>query len=256
MLFSGDAALSREYLRRHNFQSFLPQEAIGRLRLCSFSDGEYLCREGEAAGFLHFLVDGRCKVTRFLGNGKESLICFYRNFAVLGEVELIDGLFRKNSPLTECWPLPEVEDASAATTNVQAIGPCWCLCLPMESAQETLMDSAFFLRYLCGHLSQKLTRSIRNLSISLNYPVDERLASYIACVCQGEFFQDNYTHLAEYLGCSHRQLLRVLHRFCEEGILEKRQRAYRILDRERLKGLAGDIYPFPQKNRKKAVRTS
>ncbi len=83
-----------------------------------------------------------------------------------------------------------------------------------------------------------------SMSINLNYPVDQRLASYIFRSCQGQehSFRANYTHLAEYLGCSHRQLLRVLGRFRAEGLLEKGETGYRVLNMERLEKLAGDLY--------------
>lgn len=225
MILSQNAARRQACLLRHDFSGFLSPSAIKALSLYHFSDGEYLCREEEPTRYLHFLVDGRCKVARFLQNGKESLICFYHNFAILGEVELICGL-------------------PSSINSVQALGSAWCLSLSMEAAEDLLMKDPLSLRFLCSHLSRKLMQSNRNLSISLNYPVDQRLASYIYCSCQNreKFFQANYTHLAEYLGCSHRQLLRVLHRFREEGFLEKAGSAYRIIDMDALERLAGDIY--------------
>lgn len=241
MLLSQSTDKRQRYLLLHNFQRFLPASAIEQLQLYSFYDGEYLCQEGENARFLYFLVDGRCKVTRFLNNGKESLLCFCHNFAVVGEFELVHCFSMKSRLQPDSQPISQLA-ALTVKTNVQAIGPVWCLCLPLTAAQELLTDSPLFLRFLCEHLCQKLIRNTHNLSISLNYPVDERLASYIYCTCQNNFFQDNYTHLAEYLGCSHRQLLRVLRRFCEEGILKKEDHAYHIADGERLKKLAGDIY--------------
>lgn len=234
MIISCNTIKYQEYLRIYRFESFLQREILRKLQLCSFRDGEYLCREGEPCDYLYFLVDGRCKVTRFLNNGKEALICFYHDFAVLGEIELIQS-FRMIGQQTP-------EQKSVTRTNVKAIGPVWCMRLPLAATQGVIMESPPFLRFLCEHLSQKMIRSNRNMSISLNYPVDERLASYICCSCQEGIFQENHTHLAEYLGCSHRQLLRVLHQFCEEGLLKKERHFYRIADEERLRKLAGDIY--------------
>ncbi len=230
MVFSQNVPRRQSYLIRHNFSQFFPPQVIQALRLCRFSDGEFLCREGEPTLYLHFLVDGRCKVARSLHNGKEALICFYQNFAILGELELI------------CGPAPGGSFPSINT--VQATSPVWCLSLPIATAQSLLLNDPLSLRFLCSYLCQKLMSSNRNLSISLNYPVDQRLASYIFCSCQDQQvpFQANYTHLAEYLGCSHRQLLRVLRRFREEGVLKKEGHAYYIIDMDALKKLAGDIY--------------
>ena len=214
MDLSQNAALRQTFLLRHNFSQFLPPAAIQALRLYRFSDGEYLCREGDPTRYLLFLVEGRCKVTRSLQNGKESLICFYQDFAILGELELICAL----SPIAEP--------------------------LPINAAQTLLTEDILFLRFLCPRLAQKLMQSNQTLSINLHYPVDQRLASYIfrSCPTPESLFQENHTHLAEYLGCSHRQLLRVLRRFREEGILKKEGDVYRVMDVDRLKSLAGDIY--------------
>lgn len=225
MILSSDEPRRQRYLLLHNFEQFLPPQAIQALLLHHFSDGEYLCRENEPALFLHLLVEGRCKGSRFLQNGKESLICFYHDFAILGEVELIGG-------------------HPNFINTIQAQGPVWALSLPRKTAEDFLMHDPLPLRFLCSHLAQKLMQSNLNLSISLNYPVDQRVASYIYCSCQdrGNLFQANYTHMAEYLGCSHRQLLRVLGRFRQEGLLEKEGHSYRILDPSGLEQLAGDIY--------------
>ena len=230
MVLSQNTGQRQGFLSRHNFSQFLPPAAVQALRLYYFSAGEYLCREGDPTSFLLFLAEGRCKVTRSLPNGKESLICFYQDFAILGELELICA------PSSATAPPPLIN-------TVQAIGPVCCLALSIDTAQA-LLEDPLFLRYLCPRLAQKLMQSNQNLAINLHYPVDQRLASYIfrSCPSPETLFLENHTHLAEYLGCSHRQLLRVLRRFREEGLLQKEKSAYRILDMARLEKLAGDIY--------------
>lgn len=231
MILSQNTGQRQDFLSRHSFSQFLPPAAIQALRLYCFSAGEYLCREGNPTSFLLFLVEGRCKVTRSLPNGKESLICFYQNFAILGELELICTL----SPAAAPPPL---------INTVQAIGPVCCFALSIDTAQTLLLEDPLFLRYLCPRLAQKLMQSNQNLAINLHYPVDQRLASYIfrSCPSPETLFLENHTHLAEYLGCSHRQLLRILRRFREEEILKKEGNAYRIMNVDRLESLAGDIY--------------
>lgn len=224
MKLSKDRRRLEQYIQTHGVRSFLPEEAVERLELCCFSGGEYLCREGEPARWLYLMADGHCKVTSVLANGREAQICFYRTFAVLGEFELIEGR------------------EAVTGTNAQAVDETWCLRLPVDTMRETLMNSVPFLQFLCRGMCAKAMRTNRNFSINLNYPVVQRVAGHIVCTAKDGRFKDNYTHLAEYLGCSHRQLLRTLRRLCEEGILSKTDREYRIVDENRLNELAAERY--------------
>ena len=92
------------------------------------------------------------------------------------------------------------------------------------------------------HIGLTAQRS-QNLTLSLSSSVSQRAASYILATARGGVFRDNHTHLAEFLGCSHRQLLRVLGRLCEQGILCRLEGGgYRVADAARLSSLSGGVY--------------
>ncbi|MGM9986455.1 MAG: cyclic nucleotide-binding domain-containing protein [Bacillaceae bacterium] len=210
------------YIEKFQLEDLLPPPIFTQIQLCLFEKGAYLCKEGEELPFLYLLVEGKCKVTKYLSNGKEQLLSFYHTFSVLGEFELIEK--------------------TTAKTNVQAIDNAYCLCIPVATTREFLMSSPSFMQFLCSYLCRKMIRNNQNSSINLNYTVEQRVASYIICTHQKTYFKDNYTHLAEYLGCSHRQLLRVLSKLCELEILKKEDGYYKVLDMDQLEGLAGDVY--------------
>lgn len=210
------------YIRKYKLYEIIPEVALKEMKLCSIEKGEYIFREGDEVTFFYLLVEGKCKVTKFLGNGKEYLLCFYDTFSVLGEFELIDK--------------------TLAINNVKAIDKIYCLAIPVALTREYLINSISFMKFLCSYLCKKIVRTNHDNSINLNCTVQQKVASYILCTQKNNYFKDNHTHLAEYLGCSHRQLLRVLRKFCKEGLLKKEADFYIILEIKSLQNLAVDVY--------------
>ncbi|WP_346353371.1 cyclic nucleotide-binding domain-containing protein [Azotosporobacter soli] len=220
-----------KWIERYRLADILPSSVLAALTLRRFSHGEFLLREGQPTTALYFLVAGSCKAVKDLGNGKESLLCFNRSFTLLGELELIAGI------------------ASDAKHSVEAVSEVLCIVLPTAATRESLLAHTPFLRFMTALLCHKLIRNNQNQSINLHYTVEQRLASYILCSQDQHCFRENHTRLAGYLGCSHRQLLRAIRHFCEQGWLAKDDVGYRICNPSALSASAGnDLYetqPFP-----------
>lgn len=220
-----------KWIDRYRLADILPSSVLAALELRRFAHGEFLLREGHPANALYFLVAGNCKAVKDLGNGKESLLCFNRSFTLLGELELIAGI------------------ASEAKHSVEAVSEVSCLVLPTAATRESLLSYTPFLYFITTLLCHKLARNNQNQSINLHYTVEQRLASYILCIHNQNCFHENHTRLAGYLGCSHRQLLRAIRHFCEQGWLTKDGVGYHICNPSALFASAGnDLYetrPFP-----------
>ena len=71
------------------------------------------------------------------------------------------------------------------------------------------------------------------MSASL-YSGEERLCAYILQTSHNGIFSDILTDTACSVGMSYRHMFRLLNHLCEDGVLEKRENGYRILDRESL----------------------
>lgn len=210
------------YIEKNNISSIFSKEIISKMQLYFLKKGEYVCKIGDRLDYLFFIVRGKCSVFQELANGKTLLICFYEDFQVLGEFEFFDN--------------------NSGKTNIQTIEDTHCLAIPLQVYKEELMNDNKLLRFLCLSMCKKLERSDKNNSINLLYFLENRLASYILSIQKDNYFCSNYTHLAEYLGVSHRHLLRTLADFCGKGLLEKREGKYYINDMKGLRELARDFY--------------
>lgn len=200
----------------------LSAEIFRQMKLCVFPKGEFIFREGEEAEFLYIILSGNCRVFKTLENGKIFLICCYKDIQVLGEFELFGG--------------------TEAKTSIQALSDTFCLAISAVRFQELLLSDIKFLQFVCRHTCAKVERNNVNTGINLLYTLEQRLAGYVLVMQNNGLFSENHTMVAEYLGCSHRHLLRTLNLLCEHGGLEKAGTAYRVLDFAALEALAGEVY--------------
>ena len=56
---------------------------------------------------------------------------------------------------------------------------CVCLGISISLYQDFILNDFIFMRYLAETIAHKLYNSNQNSSISINYPVENRLASYL-----------------------------------------------------------------------------
>ena len=80
------------------------------------------------------------------------------------------------------------------------------------------------MKTIAKNLASKLSKSTQNQSISLNYPVENRLAAYFIVSHKNSIVQDNFVVVAELIGCSYRQLQRVLKLFLDKKYIKKIKR--------------------------------
>lgn len=216
------------YVQRYGLDSLLSLDLRQELRLLRKMPGEIIIQAGDPVGNILFLVEGRSKVFSTLDNGQSVLAAFYAPFDVLGEAELFSS---------ERYAL-----------TVQAITDTVCLGIPMAAIRKAADRNGRLFMYLCGRLGMKLlTRNLAE-SINLRYPVENRLASFLLTSTDEEgriLGTDDLGELADFLGASYRQLARVVRRFRNEGIMDRSRGRIRVLDRARLKPLAGDLYVRP-----------
>lgn len=214
------------YISRFNMNEIFSIDMKPYMQLFFFNKNEHICKSEEKIDYLFFFVHGKAKVYSTLSNGKSLLLCFYKPFKVIGELEFIDF--------------------ETADSNIQVIEETYCVGIPMEKIRELLLDDPKFLRYMCSSLGEKLIRLSNYSSINLLYPLENRLASYILAVTDFNenniTFDGNLSEVSELLGTSYRHLLRTLNLLCKQKIIKKNNHYYEIADKILLQKLAGDLY--------------
>lgn len=218
------------YINKYNITQYFSTDMSEYLHLYYWKKGEHICYEEDDVDYLYFFVKGKAKIYITLKNGKSLLLCFYENFKVIGDLEIMN-----NKP---------------STASVELIEDSYCIGIKKEIVQQKLLNDVLFLQFITTSLSIELERSSKNSSINLLYPVENRLASYILATSEKSsinhqeewIFQENLTHLAELLGTSYRHLHRSLERLIQDGVIIRTQHYFFITDMLKLKKLAADLY--------------
>ena len=225
MIILNDEKTKQRHINRYQIDKIFSSDITDEMKLLLFRKGDMLCREGEKLDYLLFLTQGRAKSYISLQNGKHLLICFYEDFEVMGDVELLG--------------------TDLASGSMEAVEDTYCIGIPMSTVNPGLMDDSRFLRFICKSLGDKLHRSSHNSSINLLYPLESRLAGYILKTSEKRdriYFEVNLSETAQLLATSYRHLLRTVDRFCEAGYLRRCEGCYEVMDQESLTAMSAEVY--------------
>lgn len=225
-----ESKLINYYLKHYKLWEIIDESLRENLRFYRFKPGEHLVVSDEILEYFYFMVEGKAKVYSLLENGKSLLVRFYKPLEIIGEMELFSNM--------------------RSISNLQAISEVHCLGIRSDIIRETCISNNKMLEYFCRSLSGKLLNFNISSSINLSYPLENRLASYLMAVSVNEetapiveqMFTENMTELADLLGCSYRHLTRTVRTFIDEGIISKNKKHIEILDGDKLKDLAKEIY--------------
>lgn len=230
MIKINDLKLLDKYILKYGITDIFTNDMKPLMELFLFKKNEHICRESEDINYLFFFVKGKAKVYTTLSNGKSLLLCFYQDFKILGDLEIINP--------------------QNASSSVQVIEDAYCIGISLENARTYLLNDVKFLRFMCDSLGEKLNRCSKNSSINLLYSLQNRLASYILATGErvnnnGEMiieFDENLTEISELLGTSYRHLLRTLDLLCLKELIRKKHNHFQVIDEINLRKLAADLY--------------
>lgn len=223
-----DSNLLKFYINKYSLHNYLNKNLLNYLEIHTFNKNEFLCALNEKLFYMYFLVDGKYKVTSLLSTGKSLLLCFNTPLSIMGDIELIEN------PYADC--------------NVQALESCICLALPLDKIKEYGYNDPIFLRFIISSLQKKLRRNSSYMSINVLYPIENRFASYLISSLPSKSSEeifvdiDGINNLADLLGSSYRHLNRVIKNLSDKGIISKNKNTIEILNINKLKALAQDLY--------------
>lgn len=216
-----DPQKTSDYIQRFNIDHLFSDNINHIAEIHTFQKDDYLMRMGDSLEYYYFLVHGRVKLSYLFENGKATVVKFYHPLKALGDIELIH-----DEPIT---------------TDVLALSEVHCVALPAAYLREHFLNDPKFLRHLVTSLSLKLHATVNNLSYNVNYPLINRLASYLIDQpqCDGKIeLITSYIEIAEFLGTTYRHLNRILNQLSAEAIIEIRDKSIVILDNKALEELA------------------
>lgn len=218
--------LLKRYLKQYDFAAIFPHLEDMPFLLQYYEANEPILNEGEEIPALLYLVEGKIKATGSVGNGRSLLLRFSHPLAVMGDIEFV-----RHIPVQ---------------SQITAVSDCYFIAVSFQYLRKYEMDNAAFLRHLLTHVTYKLQTNTAASRVNLLAPVDQRFASYLLSVMEGNHFaldmqSATVSDLAELLGTSHRHLNRVIKHLAESGIIERERRTIRVLDVAALEQLSEGV---------------
>ena len=213
------------YLNELKKREILHEDNYQYIEIIELNKDDYLLHQGEHLDHIYILLKGKVKVNHINANGNSMLCSFNSPYSIIGDLEFIT-----QSPIIN---------------NVIAYEDCICATISLSKFYKILMNDVFFMKMIARNLANKLSKSTQNHSISLNYPVENRLAAYFVVSQKDYIVQDNFVVVAELIGCSYRQLQRILQLFLDKKYIKKIKRGtYQIINSNALNLLGEDVYQF------------
>lgn len=224
MEYINDKKLLGKYFDEYGLDELLTPKARDMAEMVRFSPGEEILSTDETLESYYIFVEGRLKVYSIQENGRYLLLKFYSGFDTLGDIELISGM--------------------KISSTVVAVKESILIRIPAARLKALVYNHPPFLRYSVENLGKKLHDLSKHSAHNLLYPLRNRLASFIYVQLEDSelVMPDKLVDVAEYLGTTYRHLSRELNSLEREGVVCRKGRRIKVLDRSKLEELAGNIY--------------
>lgn len=194
----------------------LDSKQLKDISIQTYPFGKTILHEGDVCDVLMIVVSGKAKVGKTAPNGKDLILCFYVEDGMIGDMELFSN-------------------QNIVSSSVTVMDELTCIVIPVEENKEYLKNNLEFVRTATFELSKKLYASSESVVESTLYTAEIRLCRYILSAQVKGTFRDIMKDVAYSVGISYRHLYRMIGKLCKEGILEKKESGYKILDFEALK---------------------
>lgn len=210
-LFSGLSRSQRERLA-----------GISRIR--SYSKGQTIFSEGDAATTLYIVIEGRVRIFKLSPEGKEQILHMAEAGEPVGEGALFSGR-----------SFPAYAGANSG---------CRLLVMPRDALMTAIREDPSVAFSMLSVLSTRLRRFVHLIEGLSLKEVPSRLASYLLFLNERHQGMGRFTlemskgHLASFLGAAPETLSRILGRMEAAGIIESQGAHITIVDQSQLKAIA------------------
>jgi len=223
-----DRELFEHYLDAFQIKSIFNEQITLHLSLYSYEQGETICNQGQPSEYLFLLVKGKIKIYTTSTEGKTLILSFKRPLDLVGDIEYVRGTDIQNT--------------------VEAVSPVYMIGVHYQWLRKYGRDHAPLLKFLLDIITRKFYIKSNSMSYNLLYPVKVRLASYLLSISfdesdvlfTGELSAISLKDVANLIGTSYRHLNRVIHQFCEDGLIERSRGYIKVKDRQGLSVMASD----------------
>ena len=177
--------------------------------------GESVIRQGDPADYLRIIVSGTVNMPVQSSNGKSFLNMYALNNCMFGVMELLtnDTVYMKSA---------------VAVTKVKVAA------LTFPRARILLRKNNIFCLRVAEELACQLDRSSREILSARTRSAEERLCFYLLEHAEGDLYKATITSTADATGVTYRHTMRLMKKLCEDNLLIKEGKCYRIIDRENL----------------------
>lgn len=202
------------------------QELTSSLLVCSFQPNEYILKAGDKIDGIYFLLSGRYMVSSLEVTGKELLLRYCQQPAIMGDIEIF----------TDCL----------IVSNCIAVEPCEVLIIPLEVYEAHLKIDSKFNQLLLKELAYKLLTCTISSRVNALSPVNVRLAAYL-CSVESPTHVNQYINtnslddVASLIGTTKRHLNRILKDWAEKGIISREDNEIQILHWDKIKGISENV---------------
>lgn len=220
-----DNKLLNYYIKKHNIKNIFDDDILRHAQLHFYQKEEFILEAGTKLEYYYLLVDGKIRITYLFENGKSMLLKFYKGFNSIGDLELL-----KNIPIL---------------CNIDSIEDTYLIAMPSDILRKECSNNIKFLHHLINSLSEKLYATITNSSYNFVYPLINRLSSYLVGLMSDENYiilNSSFLEIAEFLGTTYRHLNRTFKELEAKSIIKCENKTIYILDKERLRKLAKNVY--------------
>ncbi len=192
-------------------------------RYLRFQAGEQILTAGKEMSGFYFLLQGSVRVYALDADGRVRLLTLCREDkeVLLGDVEYLTG--------------------SCSPNHVEAVEESVLLLVPFD--RERMETDIALYRYISFTLLRKMEQASEHVIHMVFQPLSVRLADYLLTTSDNGVFTGRYTDAANYLGCSYRQLMRLVSQFYREGVLVREGGHIRVQRPDRLQELASSEEP-------------
>lgn len=214
----------------HNALSELNLNELAHLstvkEFVSLKKGESLFSEGKTIGGIYCLKNGKCKLSRLNGNGKEQIVRFIKSGDLIGYRSLFND-----------------EPVTLTVSALEDVDACF---IPRSEIMQLIRSNHDFALGMLEEVCHVLKTSNDSLAKMAQKSVKERLADTLLQL-EETFGVNKYNEInlklsreeiASYIGTATESAIRLISDFKKKGLIAVNGKLIAILDKEGLKHIA------------------